>query len=742
MYTLIIGEFFGKVFEGIGGAILDGLRSLCFSIDKLIYELIINLYNLFIILCNGQIISSTMVQMVMKRVGYILGVIMLFIVLISVLQMILDPDKVNDKETGVSSIIRKILIVIVMFGLSSYVFNLTYDIQKIVLGVNSDKSNVIQKIILPFKFTYNSNDEFSSYLSSELFTSFYYVNKESYDETEFEETGCLSEPNVIKLNIVNNGGIKDLQKCVNLKYDSNKEYIMNFDELLSVIAGIFVVYILLIYCIKVGIRMVQIAFLQMISPMAFVSYLAPKKDTMFNRWKNMYISTYLDVFIRVAIISLVVAMIGLITSDSVMVKHADGTETNENVFWTTMSENNTQDIDLDDWKTKTFIKVVMIIALLEFGKRAPELLKELLPKGGAGSIGFGLGKKDNEGFFKTLGFGRKTAGLAAGVATGKAVGIIGGVANGKGIGGKIRGALAGGFTGGFRGAAAGLKSKSIIGSIGEARKRQAQANVRSAQRIANDVGWLKDLGENAARGLGIDTSYGKLDREISLLESENAAYNQFDAYFDAAQKRLDGQIEKGVYNDNVHAANALRQKNMAEIYRQQSANVKENDFLKYYDRTGQELEYHSTIENGEKFEWLTDTNGGVIDFDDAIQSVDRVAYQQKLNELADLASQADSAYINEMKAAKKDIITGMLNGSRKEVDPPTMQNLQQAAGVIDANATNGFDAFKGITGEDLLKGDFDMFDKLNGEAKGKIAENNNRIAEAKVRNQAGKIYNK
>lgn len=514
--TLSIADWFSDKIEGIGGAIQDGFRGICFTIDEIIYRAIVYLYDLFLTLCNGQIFQANIIQEISKRVGYILGTIMMFIVLISLLQMILNPDTANDKEKGTGNIIKKIIIVVVMIGIAPRVFDLTYDVQKIILGQNSKNKNVIQTLLLPYNI--ENSDKFGANLSLNLFDSFYYVDESANIE---DREICQQYLNIMRNNVIEDADFSIGKYCVNGKYDANitgdssnqeKEYVMHFDHLISILAGAFVVYILMIYCIKVGIRMIQLAFLQMISPMAFISYLQPKKDTMFDRWKNMYISTYLDVFIRVAIISLVVLMISMIFQKTYSL---DGTEVT-NTFWQSIEESSVGTVDLSKKWVTSFTTVIMIVALLQFGKRAPELLKEILPKGGSGSIGFGLGKKDNEGFFKALGFGRKTAGLATGIATGKAVGIIGGVANGKGIAGKIRGALAGNFTGGFRGAAAGLKSKSITGAIGDVRKRQTQANIAKAQRIAAGQSYGEYVGDTIKGVFGIESGYNKYDQQLSM----------------------------------------------------------------------------------------------------------------------------------------------------------------------------------------------------------------------------------
>ena len=542
----IIGSFFSNdTANGVGGALLDAFRSLCYTLDEVLYKWIIFLYDLFLTLCNGKILDTEIVNSLTKRIGLILGVIMLFIVLVSMIKMILEPEKANDKEAGVGSIVKRIIIVVVMLGLAPRLFELTYDIQKVILGQNKNNTNVIQNLILPYKI--ENNDNFGIALSLNLLESFYYVDKDN--------GLCDIYYNVLERNVLEKQDFTLGEACLNSKYDTEVDgqsvtkYEMHFDHIISVGVGIFMVYTLLMYCIKVGVRMIQLAFLQIISPMAFVSYLQPKKDTMFEKWKNMYISTYLDVFIRVAIISLVTLMISMILQKSFTL---DGT-TQTSQFWQSIENSTVGTTNLDANWANTMIMVIMVSALLQFGKRAPELLKEILPKGGPGSIGFGLGKKDNEGFFKALGFGRKTARFAAGVATGTAVGIIGGAVGGRGLG-RATGALWEGLTGAVRGGSSGMKSKNITGAISDARKRQAQTNIARAQRIAAGQSLKEYIGDTIRGGIGMQSSYGKVSDDLAVIENAlNAVDNspsvskvkqmRDEAVRDSQARRATAQIE-------------------------------------------------------------------------------------------------------------------------------------------------------------------------------------------------------
>ena len=59
---------------------------------------------------------------------------------------------------------------------------------------------------------------------------------------------------------------------------------------------------LLVLCIEVVVRTLKLTLLQMIAPIAIISYVSPK-DKILGQWAKMYASTYLDLFIKLFAIS-------------------------------------------------------------------------------------------------------------------------------------------------------------------------------------------------------------------------------------------------------------------------------------------------------------------------------------------------------------------------------------------------------------------------------------------------------
>ena len=444
--------------EKLQGAIMSAVRALSLSVNSIIYRLLIDLYTLFEALCSARILDEEVLENLATRVGYILGVVMLFFVIVSFIRILLDPDAINDKNKGAFNVIKKVLLVIVMLGVSNYTFTLLFSIQKTVV-----KSHVISKLLLPYDV---DTQHFGGALSAELFTSFYNVSLDYLDEegnvlgTDENVRLCQQEVYTLKERITENGDFSLADVCL-MAYttytgadgEERQGYIIDYNWLICFGVGLYTVYLLGSYCISVGIRMIQLAFLEIISPMAIVSYLSPKQDSMFSKWTKIYTSTYLDVFIRIAIINFMIYLIALV--------FGSGTD---QTFWNSFTITGSNPIG-----TRRLLTIVLVLALLAFAKKAPELLQNLFPAG-ASKLGFGgIHMKD------MLGGTQIKSGLRTGakVATaGTAIGLLGAAASGysrykinRKNGGSVPRSLLGGAGGALSAIPRGLKAGAAKGNI-------------------------------------------------------------------------------------------------------------------------------------------------------------------------------------------------------------------------------------------------------------------------------------
>ncbi len=264
---------------------------------------------------------------------------------------------------------------------------------------------------------------------------------------------------------------------------------INLNWFMAAIMGIVAIIYLIVIAIDVVVRNFKLIILQLISPVAFISYINPE-DKIFDNWKSQYIGAYLDLFLKLLALNL--GMYACSQFISLLRAHD---VTNVVAFIAVL---------LGGW---TFIKVAPNFISKIFG------IKEM-----AGTL------KDS---FNTL----KTAiGAGAGFVIGGAMGAV----SGLGAGGTI-GTLA---TGAVGGAVSGLLS-GRKGKIFEGGQKQVQRS--KATREANLAGSTA-LGRMRARvgsALGV-SAYDNDQRIVNAYEDLSKQHKAYDSH-------IEGEILKKDY---------------------------------------------------------------------------------------------------------------------------------------------------------------------------------------------------
>lgn len=363
----------------IMSSIRDSLRVLMLEICNIVYRLISFCFSIFESLGTAEIITNDKVQAIFSRISLILGLFMVFRITFAFIEYIIDPDAMTDKKKGAGTIIKKVIIVIILLGSTSSLFKLAFQAQDII--VNND---IVSKVIFGTKNT--DKEKFGSELSYEVFSAFYRIN----DDEIVNETAIYNECKDIMDNWLeedmreNNGSLDLAYTCLNerAKYDINGEtkekYIIDFDGggFLALFIGIIILYVIVIFTIQVGVRVIQLAYLQIIAPIPIVMYLTPKGDDTLKKYGTQCMTTFVDFFLRTAIIYFAVMLI----------KELWG---NGNLIGNVLNAN----LSATGWPA-LYVKVIMILAILVFAKKVPALLKEIFPSlGGAAAFDYGLSFK-------------------------------------------------------------------------------------------------------------------------------------------------------------------------------------------------------------------------------------------------------------------------------------------------------------------------------------------------------------
>lgn len=335
----------------------DLFRSLFALLDKAAYTLLGWMYEILFNVASADIFANETVQKFYGRIQMIIGVFMLFKLAVSIIQGIINPDTFTDKKAGFSTIISRVVFALIMLTIltpinipgarSSYEINLNnngllfgtlYELQDRIL-----ENNTLGRLILGTgddgSFSNNAQTQAERLKkSANMFTStilkgFVRINlKESgSDETKPEDRVCSyieqdvldayadleASPNEI-LSLVNasceyqnaTGFFATMGKFFTRLFTGDR-YIFAYLPIISTIAAAIFIYILVGEIITIAIRTIKLAVLRLLAPIPIISYIDPKseKDGAFGAWVKTLTSTYLELFIHLAVIYFVIFII-------------------------------------------------------------------------------------------------------------------------------------------------------------------------------------------------------------------------------------------------------------------------------------------------------------------------------------------------------------------------------------------------------------------------------------------------
>ena len=292
-----------------------------------------------------------------NKVYVIIGVLMLFKLVISAVQYIVNPDMFDDKNKGLGAVLKKSIIVVVLLAIVPSIFALAMEIQ-------SDIIDQIPKII--FGNNNYSIQNASENISMTVMSSFLNAKEGRSPSKYLESVGDFSS--------VATDGCGSISLVPASWANAITGEWCNYDYivLLSPIAGVFLVYILISMTIDIATRAIKLGIVQILAPIPITSYITDEKKT--TNWAKTSVQIYADLFIRLGVIYLVIYIIQVVMRDMF-------TSTGYEALRQGMAGATTR---TPDSLEMGLIKVIIVIALLLFAKNAPKFITELLGLKGAG----------------------------------------------------------------------------------------------------------------------------------------------------------------------------------------------------------------------------------------------------------------------------------------------------------------------------------------------------------------------
>lgn len=185
---------------------------------------------------------------------------------------------------------------------------------------------------------------------------------------------------------------------VSKKIEENGEkqevYVYNYMFIITGLVGVAMTYIIISFAIDIAVRMFELVVLEILSPLFIATFVDPKsaQSGPFKNWLSAVGKSYASLYIKLAIIALMILLISII---------------NQSKMFQSMG-------DVSGWA-----KIFMVIGLLIFAKKAPKWIGDMIGiKGDGGLGGLSIGKKlggmalagglASKGLDKLKGQGKKT----------------------------------------------------------------------------------------------------------------------------------------------------------------------------------------------------------------------------------------------------------------------------------------------------------------------------------------------
>lgn len=126
---------------------LGPLRAICMAIDGIAFSLLDQAYNIVIELSSARILEHDAIKKIMFNLYILFGVVAFFRLALVLVNSILDPEKLNEKGKGLGNIFFRVVGMIIILGVTPFLFEMSYDVQEKIVSSDKDK-NVIFSLIL------------------------------------------------------------------------------------------------------------------------------------------------------------------------------------------------------------------------------------------------------------------------------------------------------------------------------------------------------------------------------------------------------------------------------------------------------------------------------------------------------------------------------------------------------------------------------------------------------------------
>lgn len=332
---MLLDDFNLAALFGLGatsvGIIADMMRVIFFFLDSIVYSLIPVVYRgIFALYDIDKIIgvgnTQNLLNTAKETVYSFLAIFMFFRVAFSLITMLVDPSLIDDKSKGAKKIVLNIFICLGLIVVVPVFFRVAKNIQTRIL-----EEKIIERAVGGDIYSNDQNYNLGNELALSTWSVFLQPvvdEGDAYDAWKgvFESGNPTIWPLPVLATHLNDttGGIlgglatKIAGVAAILSATGTVTYQLGYIWLISGLVGIYVVWTMIKLLIDVAYRSIKFLLLEVISPIAIISYIDPKSSEkgLFSKWLSETLKTYLSLFIRIFIFAMVSVILKQISVSS------------------------------------------------------------------------------------------------------------------------------------------------------------------------------------------------------------------------------------------------------------------------------------------------------------------------------------------------------------------------------------------------------------------------------------------
>lgn len=331
---MLLDDFNLAALFGLGATsvgITDMMRVIFFFLDSIVYSLIPVVYRgIFALYDIDKIIgvgnTQNLLNTAKETVYSFLAIFMFFRVAFSLITMLVDPSLIDDKSKGAKKIVLNIFICLGLIVVVPVFFRVAKNIQTRVL-----EEKIIERAVGGDIYSNDQNYNLGNELALSTWSVFLQPvvdEGDAYDAWKgvFESGNPTIWPLPVLATHLNDttGGIlgglatKIAGVAAILRATGTVTYQLGYIWLISGLVGIYVVWTMIKMLIDVAYRSIKFLLLEVISPIAIISYIDPKSSEkgLFSKWLSETLKTYLSLFIRIFIFAMVSVILKQISVSS------------------------------------------------------------------------------------------------------------------------------------------------------------------------------------------------------------------------------------------------------------------------------------------------------------------------------------------------------------------------------------------------------------------------------------------